>query len=675
MRCARSINGARLHYHRLLIATLIAILAPVQGAFAQVAPNLVIVLTDDQGIDSIEGAHWPNDLGVHTPNLAELASRGVVFPYTRVNSRCSPTRAGMLTGRHALETGVMGVVNASTPTPDRDQLALQTEERTIAEVLRDMGYYTILIDKWHVGWERTLGQRAEQQGIDAFFDYHDYEGLDDPLEVGDEHVTLMVDLAVAAVNERPDPDQPYALFVWGIDPHRRYDLSRREPMGWWIVDTALLPSGEDYYAPGFDTERNRYRAVVESIDTELARMFRELGVVDESNLYQDESDTVVFFLSDNGTPMEVADRPTHAKGSPFEGGLRVPFFVFGESVPADGAGLDRLVSHLDFFDTISDIIGADPAIRGEAIRHGVSFADAIGWGTPGAERLYTISTHGQPDPADQRVALADREFKLVIPASHPGLLTAEEVEFYDLVNDPLEETALHIDTMSPEQLVAFDRMRQDLPLYWAAGVFEPTAMQIDIPLTHSMSINSRSQQQADELIVGVTDRSGVPAVESRAYYRFDIDAIDSLLPVGSTMDDVVGAEIVLFFAHDSPEADGVDTPPLRAAPASMDWFTRQRSWRMLLNRWVDRKMGEIDLAAHIIVDPEGDKLCGVPLPEGSPLSLGPAEDTLTVVRYWYDNRPHNFGIVVFTEIRASGFGDQAVAFQPTAILRLTLAGQ
>src|SRR5690606_35879107 len=143
------------------------------------------------------------------------------------------------------------------------------------------GYYTIFVDKWHTGWNPDLGLMPEQQGFDVSFLWPDYIHLDDPLLTGDEHLSRMMDLAIEAVLNRPDPDQPYALFFWSIDAHARTDPQQRERMRWWRVDESLLPSGEDYYSAGVDSERNRYRAIIEAIDTEVGRLLRTLEVIDE----------------------------------------------------------------------------------------------------------------------------------------------------------------------------------------------------------------------------------------------------------------------------------------------------------------------------------------------------------------------------------------------------------
>ncbi len=168
------------------------------SALAQELPNLIFILTDDQGIDAIE---WPPntraDERVRTPRLNRMAEQGVSFTNFRVNPNSSPTRACLMTGRSALDTGVVGVIGRYTPlagmgnpcesTPltgtvakVTNRLALQTQERTIAEVLQDMGYYTILIDKWHLGYNEGIEPTPEdhgllptQQGFDIFVDWMD----------------------------------------------------------------------------------------------------------------------------------------------------------------------------------------------------------------------------------------------------------------------------------------------------------------------------------------------------------------------------------------------------------------------------------------------------------------------------------------------------------------------
>ncbi|MFW5653483.1 MAG: sulfatase, partial [Planctomycetota bacterium] len=347
---------AAAHLTLVVVAAMLPMIAFSSPAHASSSkPNLVIIVTDDQGIDAIEGTTWPNDLNVRTPTLATLADRGRIFTNARVNAACSPTRAAFMTGRSAFQTGVTGVIGFGQSEPNRDLVSLHHTERTIAEVLKDAGYYNVLIDKWHIGWSDTFGTNPQHQGFDEFYGYNAVRHLDDPVQVGDEHITRSVDRALDAIRNRPDPNQPYALFFWTIDPHKRVDGTGKEPLLWWKVRDELLPSGEDYYAPERDNNLNRYRAVVEALDTELNRLLQGLNIINENLWYVESSNTVVIFTSDNGTPNEVSPNEGRAKHTLYEDGVRVPLFIFGENVPKDGRWIDRPVTTYDFFETIADI--------------------------------------------------------------------------------------------------------------------------------------------------------------------------------------------------------------------------------------------------------------------------------------------------------------------------------
>lgn len=171
-----------MYRHTTMLATLALNCSFTASAVAQELPNLIFILTDDQGIDAIEWPPGTAPSAIKTPNLFAMAGQGVSFTNCRVNPNCSPTRACLMTGRSTLDTGVVGVIGRYTPlagmgnpcesTPltgtaakVTNRLALQTQERTIAEVLQDMGYYTILIDKWHLGYNEGVEPTPEDRGL------------------------------------------------------------------------------------------------------------------------------------------------------------------------------------------------------------------------------------------------------------------------------------------------------------------------------------------------------------------------------------------------------------------------------------------------------------------------------------------------------------------------------
>lgn len=636
-----------------------------------------MILADDLGIDSIGNRdYWPNGLNVITPNLDALAANGRVFSRARVNPKCSPTRAGVLSGRIGLRTGVIGYQIGNSE--DKVRLALQSEETTIAEVLRSVGYQTFFVGKWHVGGYGGLGQNPEQQGFDIAEQYGQYLKLDDPIEVGDEHLTYMVNLSIDLVNGRV-PQDPYTLFFWHLDPHSRIDDSGREPLQWWKVDESLLPSGEPYYHPDprDDLEVDRYRAVVEAYDTELRRMLYEIGVVDINGVYRPESNTVVFFMGDNGEHERVSLWGRRSKGTVYECGVRVPCFVFGAGVPADGADSNRRISHLDLYNTICDIVGVPGGMRGDRPRDSISFADAIGWSDPLPRRRYQIMNQedkkSNNNPYDQRVALVGPRYKLIARAGGAGLAPLNTDELYDLETDPHEKHDLIIEGMNANAYTEYLAMRDAIVDYWFTSVCEPTEQMVDVPMTHAMSLTNVNEVNDRKLPLGhAYPGEGSRAREARVFYRFDIAAIDDLLPQGKTLADVASAQVVVVFKSDSGRTDETDTDLIRAYPVTKNWYTKQRTWAELQDAYRPKTLGQVDFAPHIVWDPEDPRLSGVPMPPDTPVSLGHNETLLEAVMRWHDEPGGNHGIVLMARPDMNLSGDQHVTMQPAAFLRLTL---
>lgn len=671
-------NNRMLLYKNILVSLIFFVFLVISAAVSAAPPNIVFILSDDIGIDAVEGANWPNDLQCHTPNIAHLATQGRVFINARVNPFCSPTRAGILSGRSALHTGVIGNIKRQDGSiPDRDLVSLQGHESTIAEVLKSMGYYTIHIDKWHCGYSVEREQRPEQQGFDIAYNRFDYYYLDDPNLVGDEHISRMVNLAVDSVINRPDPNAPYALFFWTIEPHEDY-YPDAYGHWWWRVDESLLPSGEQYYVtnPSKDMEVDRYRANIEAMDTEIGRLLRSINVVDDNLDYQPDSNTVILYMGDNGTPREVAPRPDHAKGSGFDGGVKVPFVVLGQNVPNDGLLHERLVSHMDIYDTLADIAGAPAEMRGTAPRDGLSFADSIGWSQDLLpQHEYTLSSVARYVMEDQQVVLADAQYKLIARAGGKFMAPLATDQFYDLVQDPLEVNDLVQNGMDLDQNTVYLRMRDQVVNYWASSVSEKTTDMISVPLTNHLSISSDNAHYEQLLPLGHV-KPGTPyAAEARVLFRFDISSIDSLLPPGKTFDDVIAAQLIVTFNKDSNRNQDTDTGVIHAYPMTLDWYTALPKWNQIVNAYkTTQQLGSLDLPPYVLIDPGyGDgRLAGIPIPSETPLSLGQSADLLNLITYWHNNPTRNYGLVLIADPMNELGGFQYVSLMKQAKIRLTL---
>ena len=134
-------NPIKSRLNRLLKSTflLILLIGAVHPLLAQKRPNILLIMTDDQGIGDI-GLH--NNL-LKTPNMDAIAAQGVELKQFIVNFNCSPTRASIMTGRDNYRTGVVGVTETSP--------LMKESEVTIAKILSDAGYRTGIFGKWHLG--------------------------------------------------------------------------------------------------------------------------------------------------------------------------------------------------------------------------------------------------------------------------------------------------------------------------------------------------------------------------------------------------------------------------------------------------------------------------------------------------------------------------------------------
>lgn len=638
-------------------------------------PNIIFILADDIGTEAIEGAAWPNELNCHTPNLAQWASAGRSFTNARVYPVCSPTRAAIMSGREALRTGVAGVLWPQTSSPQRELLSLHNDERTIGEALQARGYHTILIDKWHLGWDNAAGVMPADQGFDVFHDYRDTLPLDDPLQVGDEHISLTVDLAIDAVESRPNRTDPYALFFWTLDAHERQGDGSPQNFKWWKVHSDLLPSGENYYGPGNDNPRNRYRAVVESLDTELFRLLNSLGVVDNNGNYRRNSDTIVVFLGDNGTPRQVSTFGDRAKGSLFEAGIRVPMFVFGENVPSDGRIESRLVSAVDLFETLADVADVDAGDRGAAPRDSRSFADLIGYTRSGPVREFSVSGRGHPDdPTQAQVSITDGRYKLIARGGGAMLAPLNSDQFYDLQNDPPEQRDLVRLGMNGSERARYNALRDEIVNHWPIAMNVRASNQVDIPLDDVMWIDSRDRQGTTTLTLGHLAPGDPGEVESRILARFAVDRLENLLPPGKDVSDIVRAQIAFGFARDSGDATETDTGVIAIHPMTEEWSSSGSTrWSDIVNALNGgRVLGRVDVAPHIIPNPLGSQQMGVPMPMGTPLSFGHSADLLEQVLDWHERPWTNDGVMLSVEALPNLEGDQRVFLMNRAVIRLTL---
>jgi arylsulfatase len=333
---------------RDFLGTMAATALPLSGAAKQ--PNIVFVLTDDQGYGDIACLGNPV---VKTPNLDRLHSESIRFTDFQASPTCAPTRSALMTGRHEFKSGVTHTIY------ERERLSLKAT--TIAQVLKSAGYSTGIFGKWHLG--DAAPYQPGRRGFDEVF-IHGCGGIGQhyPGTCGDAPGNTYFNPAILhnGTFEKTDGFCTDVFFDRGLSwiDRKRHE---KNPFFAYIATNApheplSCPAKykEMYRDAGLDDKTATYFGMVTNIDDNVGQL---LGRLKQWNL---ERDTVVIFMTDNGGTGGVKVFNAGMRGmknTPYQGGTRVPFFVRWPGVfkPRDERSL---AAHIDFFPTLAEISGA-----------------------------------------------------------------------------------------------------------------------------------------------------------------------------------------------------------------------------------------------------------------------------------------------------------------------------
>ncbi len=346
----------------------LGLVAATAGAAPAAAPrpNILFILTDDQGWSSLScygGKQVP------TPHLDRLAREGIRFTDAYVMPQCTPTRAALLTGRHTARTGLWHVIPwyGSPWAPVAEPPYAEQLERgtpTLASALRAAGYATGTAGKWHL----TNNADGNYNGLKAAaaphygFDFAAPPGPGSPNE-GDKHVDYPTDQAIAFMREHRA--RPWFFYLAHHTVHGRVS-----------APAALVAKHRAAGAPATGLHNATYLAALEHLDASVGRLS---AAVDDLGLRER---TLIVFLTDNGGVYQIYDKapfttgpgtvaqlrveteefasaPLRAgKGSPYEGGIRVPCLVRWPGTVAPGRTEATPVHVVDWFPTLLAAAGA-----------------------------------------------------------------------------------------------------------------------------------------------------------------------------------------------------------------------------------------------------------------------------------------------------------------------------
>jgi arylsulfatase A-like enzyme len=431
---------------RLLVATLaLALGAAACGQDVDRPPNVVLIVSDDAGYADFGPFGDPE---MATPAIDSIAANGVRFTQAyNAASVCSPSRAGLITGRYPQRFGhEFNLPQRPVFDEDVNDLGLPLSETTIADAMRDLGYTTVALGKWHLGAADRF--HPLERGFDEFFGFLFGSRSYFPLEDDAARGFRLLD------GQDRQPDGDYLTDVLAEETAARIERLRDQAFFLYVNFNAVhtpmhaKPEHLELFDDVTPPRRQTLAAMTVSLDEGVATILaalRDIGL---------EDDTIVFFVNDNGGATNNASRngPLRGrKGDKFEGGIRVPFMVQWPARLPGGIDYDFPVTSMDIFPTIVAAAGGD--VTGRPL-DGVDLVPFL-----------TREAAGRPHETLfwRRGAIAaarSGDWKLIRVDGEPTWL-------FDLARDPYETTNLiDTDPARARDLVAtLDE--------WEAGTVEP----------------------------------------------------------------------------------------------------------------------------------------------------------------------------------------------------------
>ena len=395
-----------------LRACLISLVVLAVHAQTPPRPNIVLFLSDDMGWEQV-GFNGGKE--VLTPSIDRIANEGVKLTQFYVQPVCSPTRACLMTGRYAWKNGM-----ELRPTA-QSRHGMLLDERTIAEALREAGYHTWMVGKWHLGeWQRP--HLPLQRGFDHHYGH--YSALIDSFThkrgpVLDWHR-----------NGRPVIEQGYSTFLLAQEASKLIDgYDGRRPIFLYLPFNAVHgphQAPDEYLSKYTHLDRKGpQRAQLEAMDIAIGRVLETLerkGVLDE---------TLVMFTNDNGGVPLTSNGPYRGFKSHYhEGGVRVPAALrWPGRIPA-GSISDEILHVVDLFPTFARLAGAK-------IDSGLPLDGRDAWGAIAA---------GASSPRDEVVhsleVIRVADWKLIEEGASYYGWRDQPLQLYNIQDDPYEEANL-----------------------------------------------------------------------------------------------------------------------------------------------------------------------------------------------------------------------------------------
>lgn len=421
----------------------------ITSSFAneQSKPNIIVLLADDLGYGEVQHLN-PINGKISTPNLDALARSGITFTDAHsASSVCTPTRYALLTGRYAWRTRLQkGVLTGG-------ESLISSNRLTLAKMLKEHGYHTSMIGKWHLGMlfdgkhdksaDITVGANVtegpiDKGGFDEFFGFHHARQM--KLLIKDQQVNEKITpiemlprltrAAVSYLDSRKNNNQPFFLYIPWSSPH-----SPVKPSKAWQGKSGL----------------NAHADFVMQTDDSTGQV---IAALKRNNLLDN---TIIISSADNGTSEKTSNaKALIAKGhypsanlrgyksDAWDGGHRVPFFVSWPEVIAPHSSSEQLISLNDIFTTLADILAIN--LTDDSAEDSISFLPLL-TGNKQSHQQKRLRKNAIHHSISGHFSIREGVWKLILASgsggwSKPKKIKGIDVQLYNIEKDPSEQNNL-----------------------------------------------------------------------------------------------------------------------------------------------------------------------------------------------------------------------------------------
>ncbi|TZF82612.1 sulfatase-like hydrolase/transferase [Pedobacter sp. BS3] len=423
----------KLIYRIIVSLTVACVSLAAYPAVAQThqKPNIIIILADDLG--------W-GDVGYHgseikTPNIDRLAKEGIELNRFYTAAVCSPSRAGLLTGRYPDRVGLRTVI------PPWSEFGIDTDEVFLPQALAEAGYKNrAIIGKWHLG-HASLKYHPLNRGFTHFYgllngniDYftHEREGELDwhndfkPCYDKGYSTDLLADEAIKDI-KKYYKESPFLIYLAFNAPHSPLQAKKEDLLkyGYDESQPSFTINGKEGVQGRGNTRRQTYSAMVSNMDENIGRVLKAL-----KELHIEEN-TLVLFQSDNGPALNEGGSSGELrghKGSEWEGGVRAPAIIKWPAGFAGGRMSNQVMGYIDVMPTLLDIAGVTSKPKNAF--DGISMLPVLAGKTEYIDRVMYLGFG----------AIVNNYWKLIDASRAESNMKITDDQLFNIAADPTEKT-------------------------------------------------------------------------------------------------------------------------------------------------------------------------------------------------------------------------------------------